>query len=198
MEKLSLPKEPFFIFGTARTRSTWFSNLFTYTGVFCYNEESRYMRHLDEIQERIDERPETIVGFSDPELFHYIEYVYSRFPTAKYILLERDREESINSLANISGATPEQLEPKFELWDKNIQFAKEKIPHLQTINFNDMDDKKKMSDIWNYISSDPFDVGRFNLLSSMVIKGTRGDKPVPPKSNCLAPYFDYGQPIFNP
>lgn len=191
-------KEPFFIFGTARTRSTWFSNLFTYNGVFCYNEESRYMRHLDEIQDRIDERPEMIVGFSDPELFHHVESVYDRFPTAKYVLLERDREESINSLADIAGAHPEQLEPKFELWDKNIQFAKENIPHLRTINFNDMDDRKKMNDIWNYISPDPFDDGRFDLLSSMVIKGTRGDKPVPPKSNCLAAYFNYGHAVFNP
>ena len=191
-------KEPFFIFGTARTRTTWFANLFTYTDVFCYNEESRYMRHLDEIQERIDERPENMVGFSDPELFHYIEYIWDRFPTAKYVLLERDREESIKSLADIAGCHPEQLEPKFKLWDKNIQFAKENIPHLKTIHFDEMDKKKKVHEIWNYIVPSDLDIGRYHQLNSMIIKGTAGNKPVPPKSNCLAPYFDYGRTNFQP
>lgn len=190
-------KEPFFIFGTARTRSTWFSNWFTYTDCFCYNEQSRYMRNLDELQELIDKRPEVIVGFSDPELFHYVESVYERFPNAKYVLLERDRNESIESLCEISGAHPQQLETKFQFWDKNIEFVKKNIPHHKVINFADMDKKKKMQDIWNYIVPNTMDVDRFHLLSSMIIKGTAGNKPVPPKSNCLAPYFDYGHPVFN-
>ena len=45
IERISkLDKKIFFILSTARCRSSWFANLFTYRDSFCYNEESRYLR----------------------------------------------------------------------------------------------------------------------------------------------------------
>ena len=100
-----LDKEVFFILSTARCRSSWFGNLFTYKDSFCYNEELRYISNWDELIERIERRPEKYVGFEDPELLHYIETLYELFPQATYVLLERDRLESELSLSR-SGNIP--------------------------------------------------------------------------------------------
>ena len=69
-------KEIFFILSTARCRSSWFSNLFTYKNSFCYKEQLRYMTNWNEFTEKIEKRPEKYVGFSDPELLHFIETLY--------------------------------------------------------------------------------------------------------------------------
>ena len=46
-ERISkIDKKIFFILSTARCRSTWFANLFTYKDSFCYNEETRYILSL--------------------------------------------------------------------------------------------------------------------------------------------------------
>ena len=42
-----IDKKIFFILSTARCRSSWFSNLFTYKDSFCYNEETRYIKKLE-------------------------------------------------------------------------------------------------------------------------------------------------------
>ena len=89
----NLDKEVFFILSTARCRSSWFGNLFTYKDSFCYNEELRYISNWDELIERIERRSEKYIGFEDPELLHYIETLYELFPNATYVLLERDRLE---------------------------------------------------------------------------------------------------------
>ena len=49
--------------------------------------------------DRIEQRPEKYVGFEDPEMLHYIKDLYKLFPKATYVLLERDRIKSQNSLA---------------------------------------------------------------------------------------------------
>ena len=125
----NLDKEVFFILSTARCRSTWFGNFFTYKDSFCWNEELRYCSCWEDIVDRIEKRPEKYIGFEDPELLHYITTLYELFPNAKYVLLERDRFECENSLKNIISLQgkvhPEILEGnyitrKFDRWYYDI------------------------------------------------------------------------------
>ena len=53
----NLDKNIFFILSTARCRSSWFANFFTYVDTFCYNEETRYINSWEELIDRIEERP---------------------------------------------------------------------------------------------------------------------------------------------
>ena len=80
MEENMSNKNIFFIFSTARCRSTWFANFFTYKNSFCYNEESRYMTSLIDMSSHIKNREETNIGFSDPEMFHYIKKIHKDYP----------------------------------------------------------------------------------------------------------------------
>ncbi len=110
----NLDKNIFFVLSTARCRSSWFANLFTYTDTFCYNEETRYLNSWEEFVDRIEERPEYNVGFEDPELLHYIITLYKLFPNATYVLLERDRKESEYSLCVASLEDSEIVSRKFD------------------------------------------------------------------------------------
>ena len=192
-----MDKNIFFIFGTVRTRSTWFSNMFTYKDSFCYNEESRYLRSLDEIYERINRRPEKNVGFSDPEMFHYIDKIHEMFPNAKYLLLDREYDRCLASHHIMTNFTVEEMIPKFQFWACNTEYLKRNIEH-HTIHFNEMDDMEKVKKCWDYILPDcPFDVDRYNQLTAMAIKVTISTKPELPYDDCIAPYFDYDHPVFN-
>ena len=189
-------KNIFFILSTARCRSTWFSNLFTYKDSFCYNEEGRYMSSLEDVYERIEKRPEKNVGFSDPEMLHYINDIHQMFPNAKYLFLERDLRECLESLYKVSGVPGPILEKKFMLWENNINYLKENIKHHK-INFYDMDDREVIKDGWNYLLPNvEFDDGRYDLLTSMLIKVTLADKPRLPLQDCISPYFKFDHKIF--
>jgi len=193
-----MDKNIFFIFGTVRTRSTWFSNLFTYKDSFCYNEESRYLRSLDEIYERIERRPEDNVGFSDPEMFHYVDKIYEMFPNAKYLLLSRPYNVCLASHQLMTNFTVEKMAPKFQHWSCNTEYLRENIKYHE-IHFNEMDDIEKVKACWDYILPGcPFDVDRYNQLTAMAIKVTISTKPELPYDDSIAPYFDYDHPVFNP
>ena len=189
-------KEIFFILSTARCRSSWFGNLFTYKDSFCYKEQSRYMSSLDEFGDLINKRPEKYVGFSDPELLHFIETLYGLFPKAKYVLLERNRQAAeLSLLRNASypeWMTPGIIKGKFDRWDKDIKKFKEIVKHYECIHFNDMSIQSQIEKIWRYIlPNSTFDVDRWELLTSLRVSVTFGDVPyVINHDTCIAPYFN--------
>ena len=73
---------------------------------------------------RIEKRPEKNVGFSDPELLHYIETLHNLFPKSKYVLLDRNVNDAKVSLALITRAIfnkeewykSDKLDYKFNRW----------------------------------------------------------------------------------
>jgi len=189
----NLDKEVFFILSTARCRSSWFGNYFTYKDSFCYNEESRYITNWDELVDRIERRPEKYVGFEDPELLHYIETLYKLFPKATYVLLERNRRDAEFSFMRATHADKKYTTRKFSRWYRDISTLKSILPEYATIDFNQMDDVEEMKRIWNYILPDClFDIDRWNLLTALPIYLTL-TKPYPHNENCLAAYGDLGK-----
>jgi len=189
----NLNKEVFFILSTARCRSSWFGNLFTYKDSFCYKEESRYITNWDELIDRIEKRPEKYVGFSDPELLHFIETLYDLFPNAKYILLERDRNDAQLSLAAYFGGNVYKIKKKWDRWFEDIEKLKKIIKKYAYIHWENMDDVKAIEQMWNYVLPDSkFDIDRWQLLASFKIKETIANVPfkMDPQT-CMAPYFNF-------
>ena len=197
----SLDKNIFFILSTARCRSSWFGNFFTYKDSFCYKEELRYVSNWDQLIDRIEKRPEKNVGFSDPELLHYIETLHNLFPKSKYVLLDRNVNDAKVSLAIITRAISnkeewyrsDKLDYKFKRWLEDIKKFKKIVKDYEYIHWNDMNKCDSIKKIWNYILPDSeFDVGRWELLSSLVITETLAD--IPYKMNrktCMAPFFNF-------
>ena len=188
----NLDKKIFFILSTARTRSSWFGNFFTYKDSFCYNEELRYINNWDELIDRIEKRPEQYVGFEDPEMLHYIETLYHLFPHAIYILLERDRKESEVSLINKSPIPPLVVRKKFDRWYKDIKKFKELVKEYRCIHWSEMDSQEDVKQIWDYVLPEAeFDVDRWNMLTSLQVAVTIGNKPNVISPTCMAPYFNF-------
>ena len=191
-ERISkIDKKIFFILSTARCRSTWFANLFTYKDSFCYNEETRYINSWEELVDRIEDRTEEYVGFEDPELLHYINSLYKLFPNATYVLLERDREDCEISMCNQSGAPRELVSMKFDRWNRDLINFKNIVENYESIRFDDMDDVEEIYRIWKYVLPNiTFDIGRWNLLTSLRITVTIGNKPYEPPLHNMAIYFE--------
>ena len=191
----NLDKEIFFILSTARCRSTWFGNFFTYKDSFCWNEELRYCSCWEDIVDRIEKRPEKHVGFEDPELLHYIIPLYELFPNAKYVLLERDRfecENSITKWVSPSISKGDFIKRKFDRWYYDIHNMQQIIPEFKRIGFYEMNNIKNMEDVWDYLLPNiQFDIDRFNLLTAMVISVTYANKPKEPISNSMGAYFSF-------
>ena len=186
-----LDKEIFFILSTARCRSSWFGNLFTYKDSFCFNEELRYISYWDELVNRIGFRPEKYVGFEDPELLHYIETLYKLFPNAKYVLLERDRQEAEMSLVRSGNIPLEIVTQKFDRWYEDIEKFKTIVGEYTKLHFDDMDKLEKVREVWKYIlPHSKFDIDRWHMLTALHIHVTLGHKPYPAKETSMAPYFD--------
>ena len=184
----NLDKKVFFILSSARCRSSWFGNYFTYKDSFCYNEESRYITNFNELIDRIESRPEKYVGFEDPELLHYVESLYGLFPKATYVLLERNRNVAERSFMSSQRASQEYTTRKFNRWYQDIEKFKSIIPEYETIDFDQMDDMEEVKRIWNYILPDcPFDIDRWNLLTALPIYITL-TKPYPHNENCLGAF----------
>ena len=192
-ERISkIDKKIFFILSTARCRSTWFSNLFTYKDSFCYNEETRYINSWEELVDKIEERSEKHVGFEDPELLHYINSLYKLFPNATYVLLERDRKDCEISMCNQSGAPRELVSMKFDRWEQDLINFKNMILDYESIHFNDMDNVDEIYKIWKYVLPNiKFDVGRWNLLTAIKMSVTIGHKPFPMPKEKMAVYFNF-------
>ncbi len=190
-----LDKNIFFILSTARCRSTWFGNFFTYKDSFCWNEESRYYTNWDEMVDLIEKRPEKNVGFEDPELLHYISTLYELFPNAKYVFLERDRKECEISISRwIHPNIMDSIEPKFDRWYEDIDKMNRLIPNIKKINFYDMNEIDEIKSIWDYVLPDvDFDIDRFNTLAGMVISITYADIPKEVTKGCMAAYFDFNK-----
>ena len=189
-----LDKEVFFILSTARCRSSWFGNLFTYKDSFCYNEELRYISNWDELIDRIERRPEKYVGFEDPELLHYIETLYELFPQATYVLLERDRLESELSLSRSGNIPLPIIIQKFDRWYEDIEKFKVVVGEYIRIHFEDMDNMKKIQEIWEYVlPNTSFDIDRWDMLTALQIHVTLGHKPYPAKITSMSPYFDFNK-----
>ena len=185
-------KKIFFVLSTARCRSTWFSNLFTYKDSFCYNEETRYINSWEELVDRIEERSEEYIGFEDPELLHYINSLYKLFPNANYVLLERDREDCEISMCNQSGAPRELVSMKFDRWEHDLINFNSIVSDYESIHFDDMDDMEEVYRIWKYVLPDiTFDIGRWNLLTALKISVTLGNKPFPMPVEKMAVYFNF-------
>ena len=150
------------------------------------------MTNWNQLNEKIEQRPERNVGFEDPELLHYIETLYKRFPDAKYILLERSRDQAEQSLINISGVDPEIIYKKFDRWYKDIEKFNELVKHYEFIHWDNMDNLNEIKRIWNYILPNcDFDQQRWEMLTAMRVSVTDGNKPYPIKEDCLSPYFNF-------
>ena len=108
--------------------------------------------------------------------------------------MERDREECENSLfVQAKSFSREDITRKFDRWFGDINYIKENIPHY-SIDFSQMDDIDEIASVWNYVLPDSvFDIGRWNLLTSLRITVTIGDKPYKIPNYSMAAYMNLDQ-----
>ena len=94
-------------------------------------------------------------------------------------------------MCNQSGAPRELVSMKFDRWELDLINFKSIVSDYESIHFDDKDDVEQIYRIWKYVLPDSvFDVGRWNLLTSLRITVTIGNKPYEPPLHNMAIYFE--------
>ena len=83
---------------------------------------------------------------------------------------------------------------KFDRLYEDIEKFKVVVGEYIKIHFEDMDNMKKIQEIWEYVLPNiPFDLDRWDRLTALHVHVTLGHKPYSPKETSMAPYFDFNK-----
>ena len=169
-------KNVFFIIGLPRSRTCWLANFFTYGNSFCYHELSKICYSKPEkfnlLVDTIKNNEAEFVGISDSGLPIMLDSLMIKFPKAKIVVIERDKNEVVESLKSF---LPKNRLYKFDktmLIDDmadciNILKGRHKC---MTVSFNSLDDKKVVKQMWEYCVDTPWNDERFNMLDLMNVQ----------------------------
>lgn len=163
-------KNYFFIIGLPRTRTSWLANLFTYGNSFCYHEAFKFCTSVAELKHLLDDHQEQNVGNSDCSMIKYFEEISNTFPNAKYVLIERNPAEVIESLVDFQLMDDYE---KAEKWVTQLHVYVKEIKaqnNILCINYQDLNEMEVCRKIWNYILPNVvFNEKRWYLLDELYV-----------------------------
>lgn len=163
-------KEHFFITGLPRARTSWLANFFTYNNSHCYHEATRFCTNMEDVLHTMNNHPAGVVGNADTALLFIFEDLHHAFPNAKFILIDRDLHETIDSFLGFYHSQNyfeilKWLDKLYEL--KNQLIRRYNFTIIQHEDLNEMETCKHL---WEYLIPDtPFDEKRWNLLDELYI-----------------------------
>ena len=144
----------FFILGLPRSRTAWLANFMTYGVSFCYHEGIDGCRTVQAYADKLgSSKGDATTG---AVLFDLDKH----FPKAKKLIIEGDIDKAI-----------EYAEDTYKLDNRDwLCYMKSRLDKAQgmRINFNDID--SNLQDIWEYLSDEPFNADRANVLLNMNIQ----------------------------
>jgi hypothetical protein len=105
---------PFFILGLPRTRTAWLSVVVSMCGRLCFHEG---MRDFVSFEDYAQNREAT--GDADPTLIYWTARLLEEWPEARFVVIYRDPEESLNDL--IAASPPELAEGLRAGWGSSWQ-----------------------------------------------------------------------------
>jgi hypothetical protein len=163
-------KNYFFIFGLPRSRSSWLANLFTYNNTFCYHEALKFCRSINEFKVLLDEHEEQNIGNSDCSMINYIDEISKCFPVAKYVLIEREPAEVVESLLDFQLMDDYE---KTEMWIEklNNQMKQIKSEHkFLCLNYKDLNELGTCKELWKYLLPEiAFNEKRWYFLDELYV-----------------------------
>lgn len=178
----------FFITGLPRTRTAWLANLFTTGNSFCYHEVVYTNKEVSSAIAALKIDDYEYVGDSSSAIPMYAETLFSEFPDAPIVLIERDTGECLSSFRRAflypdgGKVTSDKLEiaasmrpfasDGMERCEKAVKqmFSKYK-ERIKVVSFYDLDDMKVLEDLWSHCVPDiPFDERRAEQLSRLNIQ----------------------------
>ena len=166
-------RQPFFITGLPRSRTTWLANLFTTGTQFCHHDLLARVKDMNEFSKALVGG----VGDSDTGLIPLFAEVSRMFPLSRWLLVLRDPQDCLNAIQAATAGT-EWEDAAREAVDRFDMAAHHEMvcrmiadARVQVIQFEELDDYGKMLAAWRWLCPNKdFSGERFDLLKTMRIQ----------------------------
>lgn len=160
-------KTPFFITGLPRSRTAWLANLFTTDTTICYHDRP--------FESKLCNREDKKVGFSCSEIIWSYQSIHYEFPTARWLVVVRDGDDSLRSFKRFASKNKMDTEERSDLtdnWKGRCQFISEILrePCVFGIHYEELENEWAVRRAWELLVEAEFDSERFHLLQELRVE----------------------------
>lgn len=164
-------KPPFFITGLPRCRTAWLANLFTTDTSLCLHESAHGPEFL------LARHPELRIGLSGPELVFRYRDLVQKFPEARWIYVDREVDQVLDSLVRYLGLERERARRMVAAHLEEAEFMAAN-PLVRHVQFDDLRREDITRSVWGWILPEArWNRPRWQLLEDLnvqAIKERRG------------------------
>lgn len=163
----------FLLFGLPRSRTFWFSKLFTGGDVFCYHELSAQVKSVERMARAFDiALPFKVVGNSDSAQILVLDKLLPLIPRdTRYVFIRRDRESALSSYlkaagtAGESGGTGGAIRKVFEMVDAKLDHWQHELPGSLVVHYDMLKEPQVVREVFNFATDGvPFPEERFEAI----------------------------------
>ncbi len=164
-------KRNFFITGLPRSRTSWLANFFTYNNTFCFHEATRFCASIEDLKITLANHDASNIGNADPALIYMMDDLVNMFPEAKFLFVEREVYETIDSFLGFYASLDSQQKVTDWILQMNELFQKAKQKYnVMTISHNELNQMDACKQTWEYLVPEiPFDEKRWKMLDELYI-----------------------------
>lgn len=164
--------------GLPRSRTGWLANLLTYGQVHCLHDGLHGCSSFGHLRGKLDSLPARTVGNSDSGLGFVWRGLARHFPSYKTVFVWRDKQEAMESFLSYFANRPylgmEKLGKAWataifdELQDELAQWRDSRYGYgYLDVNFDSLESSSTAEMIWKFLTDEPFNHQRWELLHGL-------------------------------
>ena len=127
--------QPFFITGYPRSMTAWLS-----VALDCAHE--RDGDPIEEFMQKLDSGEQ--VGNAESTIVFFFDVIKERWPDSRWVIIEREKEESLSSLCKVSDIAVEKMRPLFDAIEAHIS----SITSVLVVKFSEI--LYRIKEIWEW------------------------------------------------
>lgn len=164
----------FFVTGLARSRTAWIANFLTSGKTICLHDALIGCGSVEELRDKMAAQPFPNVGNSDSGLALIWPKLLQQFPDAKTVFVWRDPNEAYWSYIEYFTRHPYGgqrsllgLRTWFDMLEEELKVWRTKATNAIDVDFKALESAEECLSIWKFISDEPFNRARWELLHNL-------------------------------
>lgn len=159
----------FIITGFPRSRTAWFSALFSQNEVICFHEPSLHFEDLEIMLRELEQLDYEYVGISDSSIGLTSQFYIDNFKDAPIVVIDRKQHEAKASLIKFLSMQENVAEVLINaVFNGILKLAEHR--KVKYIKFEELSNNEAVKEMWEYLIPDKkFDNIRCNMFQKLVI-----------------------------
>jgi hypothetical protein len=160
----------FFIVGPARCRTAWLSAFLSHGSTRCHHEAVRLSEDAEQFKQLMRDGSWLTVGDSDSGVCINVDWFLQKYPTARYLIVDRPFSHVVESVEKHFGVKVPQS--SWEQVFKVYTTARESLRGCaKYVLFDDLKDEHVIRDIWEYCTfGSPWMPEHYRFFKDLVIQ----------------------------